>query len=336
MLNPYSNVDWSTDIQIITTTHDHVMDSNASTTTERHFDNLYEGGVRCFAISNYYPSAPMYPLSNFASDIGGSVPADIIELPNAEQHYIAIFGLTGNSVHINSLGSTFRSGSPRGQTPSGFNGGRVETLIKDVVNELLYSDGGGLTLNHPTWTYNQNLFSMDIFCHLLDLDNRVLGIEIFNTATWDTELWDYILNTGRRCWGFAVPDHFHKSHATWQGRNVLVVPEMTQHECAKAFRNGNMYCKLENTDLKFTEIAINNRILSVSVNKPALIKVIGDGCTLSEVQNVQSTTFDTGNLHYYVRVEATTSDDRILSQPIMFTVQDRENTMRRYYWRGIG
>lgn len=334
MLNPYANVDWSNDSQIVTTTHDHVMDTNVSTTTKQHFDNLYNGGVRCFAISNYYPSAPMYPLSDYSAEIG-SVPADIIELPNAEQHYIAIFGLTGNSVHINSLGSTFRSGSPRGQTPSGFNGGRVETLIKDVVNELLYSDGGGLTLNHPTWTYNQNLFSMDIFCHLLDLDNRVLGIEIFNTATWDTELWDYILNTGRRCWGFAVPDHYHKSHANWHGRNVLIIPELTQHECLKAFRNGNMYCKYANTNLKFTGIALEGGTLTASTNEPATIKFVGDGIVISETDNVTSASVNTDHLLQYVRIEAETATDRILSQPIMFSTQNRENKVRRKYWQGV-
>lgn len=333
MLNPYAGIDWNTYSQIITTTHDHVIDSRVSTTTKQHFDNLYNGGVRCFAISNYYPSAPMYPLSNYVAEIG-ELPEDIIELPNAEHHYISILGATGNSVHINSLGSMFSSGSPRGQTPSGFNGGMVKTLIKDVVDELLYSDGGGLTLNHPTWTYNQNLFFMDIFCYLLDLDERVLGIEIFNTATWDTELWDYILITGRRCWGFAVPDHFHKSHANWRGRNVLIVPEKTQHECAKAFRNGNMYCKLKNTELMFTNISLDNGILNVSVNGPALIRVIGDGCALLESENAQSISYDTSNLLRYARVEAITENDTILSQPIMFTVTDRKNKVRKNYWKG--
>lgn len=335
MLNPYANVDWSTDSQIITTTHDHVKDSNVSTTTKQHFDNLYNGGVRCFAISNYYPSAPMYPLSDYVADIGGTVPADIVEVPNAEQHYIAIFGLTGNSVHINSLGSTFRSGSPRGQTPSGFNGGRVEVLIKDVADELLYSDGGGLTLNHPTWTWEQNLFSMDIFCHLLDLDEKVLGIEIFNTNRYDTVLWDYILSTGRRCWGFAVPDHYHKSHATWYGRNVLIVPELTQHECLKAFRNGNMYCKYANTNLKFTGITLVGSTLTASTNEPATIKFVGDGIVISETDNVTSASVNTDHLLQYVRIEAETATDRILSQPIMFSTQSRENKVRRKYWQGI-
>lgn len=334
MLNPYANVDWSNDSQIVTTTHDHVIDSNVSTTTKQHFDNLYNGGVRCFAISNYYPSAPMYPLSDYSAEIG-SVPADIIEIPNAEHHYLSIFGRAGNSVHINSLGSTFRSGSPRGETPAGFNGGTVEALIENVVNELLFSDGGGLTLNHPTWTWEQNLFSMDIFCHLLDLDERVLGIEIFNTNRYDTVLWDYILSTGRRCWGFAVPDHYHKTHTTWYGRNILVVPELTQHECLRAFRNGNMYCKYANTDLKFTNITLEDGTLTASINEPATIKFIGDGITISEIANATSASVNIDDLVHYVRIEAETATDKILSQPIMFNIQSRNNNIRRKFWQGM-
>lgn len=335
MINPYSNVDWSTYSQIITTTHDHVIDTNVSTTTKQHFDNLYNGGVRCFAISNYYPSAPMYPLSDYAEDIGGTVPVDIIEVPNAEHHYLAVYGLTGNSIHMNSIGSMFSSGKPRGESPAGFAGGRVEDLVRDVTSQLLYADGGGLTINHPTWTYNQNLFSMDILKHILDIDERVLGIEIFSSTIWDVDLWDEILMSGRRCWGFAVPDHHHKSNATWYGRNVLVVPELTQHECLRAFRNGNMYCKYANTDLKFTGIALDDGTLTASTNEPATIKFIGDGIVISETDNVTSASVNTDDLVQYVRIEAETATDRILSQPIMFSTQSRKNNVRRKYWQGL-
>jgi hypothetical protein len=277
----------------------------------------------------------MYPLSDYAEDIGGTVPADIIEVPNAEHHYLAVYGRTGNSIHMNSIGSMFRSGKPRGESPVGFAGGMVEDLIEEVTSQLLYADGGGLTINHPTWTYSQNLFSMDILKHILDIDERVLGIEIFSSTIWDVGLLDEILMSGRRCWGFAVPDHYHKSHATWYGRNVLVVPELTQHECLKAFRNGNMYCKYANTDLKFTGIALDGGTLTASTNEPATIKFVGDGIVISETDNVTSASVNTDDLVQYVRIEAETATDRILSQPIMFSTQSRKNNVKRKYWQGL-
>ena len=335
MIDPYANVDWDECSQIVTTTHDHVYDTNVSTTTNQHFTNLLNGGVRCFAISNYYPSAPMYPLSEWVAELDMDVPEDIIEIPNAEHHNLAFNGLTGNHIHINSLGSMFSSGHDRGIRPVGFEGGRIEDLIAEVKAQLLYADGGGLTINHPTWTYNQNLFTMDILTKILDMDEAVLGIEVFSSTLWDTDLWDQILISGRRCWGFAVPDHYHKSHAEWYGRNVLVVPELSQHECLKAFRNGNMYCKYANSDLRFNKIALSDDALEVRTNIESTIRFIADGVLVSELPETTSAIFDMDNVGGYIRVEAETEDDRILSQPIMLSTQERHNKTRWRYWRNL-
>ena len=274
----------------------------------------------------------MYPLSDWTAELDMEVPNDIIEVPNAEQHHLAYGGIFGNSIHMNSIGSLFESGHERGISPPGYSG-NIENLITDITSQLLYSDGGGLTLNHPTWTKNQNLFSMDIFPQILDMDERVLGVEIFSSTIWDTELWDQILMSGRRCWGFAVPDHYHKSHSTWYGRNVLVVPELTQHECLKAIRNGNMYCKYANTDLKFTEILLSNNTFTVKTNKESTIRFIADGVTTSETSGVTTASFNIADVITYIRAEAETEDDKILTQPIMLSTQPRKNKQGRKYWR---
>lgn len=324
MINPYENVNWGSDSQIITTTHDHVYDTHVPTTTKQHFLNLYNGGVRCIAISNYYPSAPMYPLSDWVEELDMEIPEDIIQIPNAEHHNIAFGGLTGNSIHINSVGSMFRSGNERGVSPVGYGGGRIEDLIAGIIDQLLYADGGGITINHPTWTYNQNLFSMDILMQILDMDDRVLGIEIFNTNVWDTVLWDRILISGRRCWGFAVPDHYFKSHPIWYGRNVLVVPELTQHECLKAFRNGNMYIKYADTDLAFTNISMSGKTMTISTNKNSTIRFVVDGVVMKQSSGVTTASYDAVKALNYIRAEAETEDDKIFTQPVMFVTQSRK------------
>lgn len=328
MINPYSNVNWATAQQIATTTHNHVITNESGqevdpTVTTAYFRSLYNGGIRCFAISNYYPSAPMYPLEDFKEYIGGTVPDDIIEIPNAEQHNLAFNGLKGNSIHMNSIGSTFSSGQERGLSPSGYNG-RIEDLVNDIVSNMLYSDGGGITINHPTWTYKQNLFAYDIIMSILDIDSHIVGIEIFNTSTWDTEIWDRILLTGRKCWGFAVPDHYHKTHATWYGRNVLVVPSLTQRECLMAIKNGNMYAKYANTSLAFENISLTDNTLSVEVSESATIRFISDGVVIAEHSNSTEAEFDTSKTFNYVRVEAETANDKIFSQPIMYYERARK------------
>lgn len=105
--------------------------------------------------------------------------------------------------------------------------------LREAFEKLHYPDGGGMTLNHPTG-------KLADYLPMLDFDPRVLGIEVWNQLTSgfgssrgfydDTpgphlhfyELWDQILRTGRRCWGFFVKDH----NTLGRGRNVLLVPKL--------------------------------------------------------------------------------------------------------------
>ncbi|MDF1860385.1 MAG: hypothetical protein P1U87_09220 [Verrucomicrobiales bacterium] len=124
-----------------------------------------------------------------------------------------------------------------------------------VVGGLLHSDGGGLTLNHPTG-------KLETYTEMLDFDPRVLGIEVWNQLTSGFgsdrgfyasmknppghfyQLWDQILATGRRCWGFFVKDH----NTYGRGRNVLLTPPLAdlppgKREAAllRAYRNGAFF-----------------------------------------------------------------------------------------------
>lgn len=120
---------------------------------------------------------------------------------------------------------------------------------------LAHPDGGGITLNHPTG-------SLERYAEMLDFDPRVLGIEVWNQLTSGFgaaggfyaqgketnlhfyRLWDELLRTGRRCWGFFVKDH----NTYGRGRNVLLMPEregMTPAEreaaALRAYRRGEFF-----------------------------------------------------------------------------------------------
>ena len=119
---------------------------------------------------------------------------------------------------------------------------------------LLHADGGGITLNHPTR-------ALEEYAVMLDFDPRVLGIEVWNQLTsgfgsnkgfYDGgdgprlhfyRLWDDLLRTGRRCWGFFVKDH----NTFGRGRNVLVLPKAgdsaPDREAAalRAYRSGAFF-----------------------------------------------------------------------------------------------
>lgn len=127
-----------------------------------------------------------------------------------------------------------------------------ETVAGVRSGGLLHPDGGGITLNHPTGT-------LDDYAPMLDHDPRVLGIEVWNQLTSGFgsargfyaegrgphlhfyRLWDEILKSGRRCWGFFVKDH----NTYGRGRNVLVVPglndlsaEAREAAALHAYRHG--------------------------------------------------------------------------------------------------
>lgn len=324
LTNPYANVDWSATLHVQSCSHEHCQ-------LQTQFDTLLQSsGLLHAALSNYYPSTPYYPLSDHFT-----VPAEVIGSPNAEHHsmtsqYIRHTG----SLHLNGLGSNFSSGSPVGESPVGCDHELCEVIIPQIFEALQYSDGGGLTINHPCWSSLES----DEIAYLLDLDSRVLGCEIYNdTCTRgnirgehanpddpvvNQQRWDEVLKTGRRCWGFAVADHYGYVSADWMGRNILLVDELDEHKCLKAYRNGEFYAKLKNTALCFNSITFNGETLSVEAEDADSITFVVDGNKNTVSGNYAS--WDVTNRNTYIRVEAEGLTDKIFSNPIMLKSKEEK------------
>lgn len=310
MINPYSDVDFTNCIYVPSFTHAHA-------TAQVYLNQLFNRGYKFCPVSNYYPSAPVDP-AQF------TIPNDVIIAPNAEHHRFNFRGSNNGYIHLNSLGSTFRSGSPQGETPVGYGGGRWQTFIKEALKELKYPDAGGITINHPSWTRLYTTFTDEEIMEILDFDKRVLGIEIYNASSvhdfnsdYDLSTWDNILKTGRKCWGFSTPDWDVSLHpSTGEGIVVLLVDEFTEYTCLKAFRNGNFYCKERFTDLDFDEIYVNDHNIRATASNANQFKVIIDG---------ESTTYQGNNINItvpqkttYARIEASTNNNKIYTNPIIY------------------
>lgn len=327
MINPYEKVDWGTWQKVISVSHGHAK-------TQEHFNNLYAGGVRHFAVSNYYRSEPLYPAVNgvisgieTVEDI--TVPNDTILSPNAEHHNMPV-----NSLHMCSIGSFFSSGSPevdngdgtydRTALPKGMDGRSWKTLVKKALRDRQYRGLCGLTINHPTWSH---LSLANIF-KILDYSDTVIGIEAYNTDLEnDLKYWDNVLKTGRQAWGFFVPDHKHKTkpNGDWEGRNVLLVPQADDKSCLSAYMHGQFFGRLKNTDLSFTGISVNGRVITVSTNAAEKITVI-EGDTRAEYSDascVHTCSADS----VYARIEADGLGDTIYSQPVIFKVFKPKSTL---------
>lgn len=323
MINPYKGVNWGTFQYIQSTTHMH---------HDRSFISMAEDGFKHLAISNYYPSKP-YDMNLLNTSEFHTLPEGCMISPNAEHHNSIVNGQNYGSFHFNSLGSTWESGRAKVEGDNGPYGVQKDWKIafKGILDALVFKDGGGITLNHPTWT---GLSFTDAIQFLDYDDQRVLGIEIFNapvtdSTAWALELWDDLLKTGRRVWGFCVTDHPKEEERPFQGRSVLLVDNFTEEECLKAYREGRFYGKIYNSDLRFTELSYTNGIVAAKTNNATSMKVIVDG--VETVVNASEVTYTVPGGATYVRVEAHTDSDSIFSNPFILKPR-RKRGMNKLMW----
>lgn len=315
MLNPYANVDFANALRVPSFTHAHV-------TTQGVLNNTCNNGYKFLPISNYYPSEPFDPT-------GYTVPSDVIISPNAEHHNFTFAQYTTDLVHLNSLGSTFSSGSPSGQTPKGYGGGFWTDFVDQALAALKYADGGGITINHPTWTrdYKGLDFPDWMIGDMLDYDDRILGIEILNAGAarhgsgieYCIASWDNILKSGRKCWGFCTPDWYvseNMSYPNGPGYCMLLVDEFTEEKCLKAFRNGAFFGKEANTSLGFDSISVSGQTVTATASGATTISAIIDGTRTD--YSATTATVTVPDTAVYIRFEATSADNKIYSNAITF------------------
>lgn len=264
--------------------------------------------------------------STYAVEI--DLPQDALLSPNAEHInsylYINNAWTKWTSLHINGIGSTHESGTTPNTTYQSSDAGEsYRELIDHIVSELQYLDGGGIIINHCVWT-EQNLkknYIYDVVRFLedcLDYSQLVLGTDVIEdgsqkktfTHTSHTtseitgevpttiEIWDEVLLTGRRCWGFAQPDWNH-----YLGRNELLVPSFTEQECLKAYRNGAFIGRYSNTNLSVLSISFNNQVFAMETSNADKIDVVIDGVT-TQYTGVQSISVNVPSNAVYVRAVA--------------------------------
>ena len=149
-----------------------------------------------------------------------------------------------------------------------------------------------------------------------------------NSGTNDENYWDWVLATGRQCYGFFVPDHSTDKRDF--GVNVLLVKERTVEACLRAYRQGNFYGAQHGLgELAFTEIAFNGETLTVKTDRPAAFEVkTARGVVKTEmgssvVWKVAKEGFCCGpRVDVFARVKATVADESgevLYTQPFMLS-----------------
>ena len=382
MINPYTGTNWRPVLRVGSATHMHMPDQetldNGYRYGIRHFpmSNYYPSapygaGTRAsdFRLRQSWGAkcdgTPLDPPINWndiitwqeeleepykaefpfteSEPVFSDIPEDVILSHNAEHH-----SFTNSRSHICSPGSSFASGTfdVRGHyhlakhgVTSGF-GGTWQEGFGGMLQGLDYPDAGGITICHPTWF---SRFSDEDVLEMLDFDERVLGIEVYNDYScrkdwaavpdykappesepgFSLNMWDRILATGRNCWGFCVPDHSVRKGGNWHGRNVLLVPRFTEHDCLRAYRTGSFYGCLKDNGLTVTAFEATSTSVSVTTNSPAEIKFITDRGPTETVRGNRAAydipVEDGKPQVVYVRVEISDeSGERLFLQPVIY------------------
>jgi hypothetical protein len=318
--NPYADVDWESCQRLHSVNHTHTFSANPGgddweVTTDYQdgqatFESMYDAGIRHFALSNYYPAKPTYPLDAYFAD----VPDDALGCPNAE------VSSTRQRGHYCALGSRFDGGDGHE--------GTWEDIFADVLDELVSDDGGGIVVNHPVRTG----LSVEALLERLDFDSRVLGVEAYNHrceakygGTGNAlSVWGELLTAGRTAYGFFNPDY----HAPWHpvpewadetlGRNVLLVPAATEAAAARAYRRGQFYGALRGSGLAFESIRATDDEIRVETTGADRIDFVSDRCVVESARD-RAATYEVNGRETYVRIEARDdSGERIFSQPVLF------------------
>ena len=327
MYNPYANVDWDGVQHLISANHWHC-------TSKSKFLGICATGIEHLPISNYIPSHITYPLTDneFFAIADGEIPEGLISSPNSEKVTFA-----DASMHVTCPGSTYNSYGhewPEEEPKLSW-----RDKFRNILDDLQYEDGGGIIINHPV----RSGAKVANIIEKLKFDDRVLGVEVYNHRAhrdygqkgYFMNEWDTILSKGYRCFGFFTPDEHNLPSGYTSGdmrevnfgigRNVLLVPEKTEHEALKAYRNGCFYGAYYGDRIKFARIEMQGNTFRVETDNAERIDFIsyslnGFNAVQNPVATVMSShgSFETDSNTIFVRAIAyEDASSNVTDQPIL-------------------
>ena len=256
------------------------------------------------------------------------IPESLLEAPNAEHHS---FSDATPMLHVTAPGTTFTSGhfddraNQFGITAHGYAPGvglPWRTAFAEILKTLVVADGGGIIINHPTWSH----LRPDFLLQLLDFDSRVLGLEVYNGTSRKTytdmsdDLWDLVLSTGRQCFGFCAVDHL--KNGTWNGRIVILTPERTAEACLRALRQGHFYGIIRGSGARFESVSFDGRVLQARCNREMFFQLLsktGVAANGSGREFRFEITEETRATHGFLRLTAHdfSTREKLFAQPFM-------------------
>lgn len=160
------------------------------------------------------------------------------------------------------------------------------------------------------------------------------GIEIFNRAAelvtnkgYSLDVWDGLLSTsGRMVWGYAVDDwHGNPQGISW-GKIIVLSDAVSADAFRASLKNGCFYSVVGTGELRFRDVTVSGKKITVDTTEPADITFIGrEGKVLGSAENTRSAHYEVAGDELYVRIEAVSADGAttVYSNPLFVKVSAR-------------
>ena len=350
MKNPYNfdfeSRDYYNSI-IHTHHHEDIVENSEENKDEiqKYYDEMYNRGIRHISFSEYSPAMPTYPLEDYLHELDN----DIIDSPNSEHR---------PHPHIIALGSLNKFDRDEEEYTR-------QSVIRDITDNLQYSDGGGLFYAHPNRSRKKNNQSallnikQNIITWFMQYQEYFLGLEIYNyrAERWysvgkNIDIWNQILFEGYQCFGSCVPDLHDAFTDKTEGLNVVMPKSNDNEGILNAYRQGNFFGAIHGTGLYFDNISADSDKINVKTNEKAditfIIGKINEHYKNSKIKDVEKITkTDTTSANYkltgdeiFVRIEADGKEEleegnywsqpyeTIYSNPIIYTDADEINKLK--------
>lgn len=196
---------------------------------------------------------------------------------------------------------------------------------QEVLNSIDPENEYGV-IAHPKWKHTYDHWPLSELERL----GGYSGIEIYNGlieghpgSETAIDIWDQLLSSGRRVWGFANDD----SHRPWEiakGWNVVQAEECNATAILEALASGRFYAS---TGVSVGSIEVSDGTVSIDTENAEAIRLISDHGIIQQVADGSNASFripeqlvHRGRETSYIRIECDgRGTDKAWLQPIFLT-----------------
>lgn len=251
VVNPYSDIDWSTIKQYKANFHTHTTQSfDANLRTDETVDSYYNAGYQILALTDH--DANPYPWDKFNLFNPTAT--------NRTPESLNMLAIPGNELSKSYTNSWNEVGGSEFNHHNDFFTGRQGMEFATLRESYAYTEklGGMQLINHPGqyWSLSKQYTPGEKNSPEWHAENfltykSLIGLEVYNQGNRrpnDRILWDQILDItmaqGTPVWGYSCDD-MHNTGQLFRNYNFMLMEELTIEALKDAMRNGTHYFSYE-------------------------------------------------------------------------------------------